>query len=286
MDYYAIINGQKKGPLDTIALIKQVRSGNIKPETEVSNSIDGQYAPAKDFPMLGEIFANQSFTDTAAPSYGKAKLSLGTSIKDGLDLWSRYALSFTIISAVILTITFSFSKTLLKISALADYPVIITYAVSLVTTFLYINFFGFILYAKRSQALNVGDIMAKIRSGIGATFLLAVILAIFPTANAFSPIIGIGAMVAFMVYATLGAFSPFLIFDKQLGMTKAYGQSSKNIRSGGSEAIGVVLTLVAINIIVAILPAIFFPDLFIFGLFISIPITVSSLAYIYDEVAA
>jgi hypothetical protein len=286
MDYYAIINGQKKGPFDTISIIKQIHSGAITPETQISNAIEGNYQAASGFPMLSEIFHNQTFVSGVEHPHAKTKLSLAKSLKDGIDLWSRYALSFIIISSAILALTFALSKALNKIPAVADYPAAGTYIVSLVTAFLYLNFFGYILFAKRSQALDIGKYISQTKSGFLATFIFAIILALFPTASAFNPIIGIAAMIAFLVYATLGAFVPFVIFDKKVGMAAAYAQSSKKIRSGGSEAIGVVLAIIAVNIVVAILPAIFFPELFIFGLFISIPITVSSLAYIYDEIGS
>lgn len=286
MDYYAIINGQKKGPFDTISIIKQTRSGAITKETQVSDSFDGEYKPAIEFPMLAEIFSNQEFTQSENKHHFAHHINLGKSLKDGLDLWSRYALSFTIVSGVILALAFGLNKALEKVVMVADYPLATTYIVSFITSFLYINFFGYILFAKRSQALNISKYLSQMKRGFLTTLMFALILALFPTASAFNPIIGIGAMVAFMVYATLGAFVPFLIFDKSSGMGKAFSQSSKTIRSGGSDAIGVVLTLIAINIVVSILPAIFIPNLFIFGLFISIPITVSSLAYVYDELGS
>jgi len=284
MDYYAIINGQKKGPYDTISIIKLIRSGSISGETLISNVYDGEYVPALQNALISEVFNNQQMTN---PNLGYDKhnhVTLGKSLKDGVDLWSRYALSFTIISGGILALTFTLSKSLGKIPAIADYPFVSAYVVSFITSFLYLNFFSYILFAKRSQALETKRYIEKMTSALSANLLFSAILALFTMANALNPVIGIGAMVGFLVFATLGAFVPFIVFDKKVGFGSAFSQSAKKIRKGGSETIGVVLAIVALNIVVAILPAIFVPNLFIFGLFISIPITVSSLAYIYDEI--
>ena len=193
-------------------------------------------------------------------------------------------LSFTIISGGILALTFSLSKTLGKIPALADFPFIAAYIVSFVASFLYLNFFSYILFAKRSQALETKKFAAQTKRALGSNIFFAALLALFTMTNALSPLLGIGSMISFLIFASLGAFVPFIVFDKKIGFGAAFAQSSKKVMGGGSETIGIVLAIIALNIIVAILPAIFVPNLFIFGLFISIPITVSSLAYIYDEI--
>ena len=284
MDYYAIINGQKKGPFDTIAVIKQIRAGAINTETLISSDFDGEYAPAGQNSLISEIFHNQQMTKPQNNHGHQQHLTLGKSLKDGLDLWSRYALSFTIISGGILALTFALSKTLGKIPAIADFPFIGTYIVSFIASFLYLNFFSYILFAKRSQALETKKFVAHMTRAFGSNIFFSVLLALFTMVNALNPLLGIAAMIGFLVFAALGAFVPFIVFDKKIGFGAAFAQSSKKVMKGGSETIGIVLAIIALNIIVAILPAIFVPNLFIFGLFISIPITVSSLAYIYDEI--
>jgi hypothetical protein len=284
MDYYAIINGQKKGPFDTISIIKMIRSGEIKPDTQFSDSYNGEFVSANSFPVIAEIFHNQEMAKPKNADYFHNSLSLSGALKDGVDLWSRYALSFTIISGMILATAFALIKGLSSFPALADYPFIANFFVSLITAVFYLNFFSFILFAKRSQALDITKYSAKMKAALGANIFFAAILAIFTTANAVNPLIGIVAMIGFLIFATLAAFVPFIVYDKKISFLGAFAQSSKKVIHGGADTIGVVLAIVALNIVVAILPAIFFPKLFIFGLFISLPITVSALAYIYDEI--
>jgi hypothetical protein len=284
MDYYAIINGQKRGPFDTISIIKLIHAGEVNAETPFSNAYNGEFVAASNFPLISEIFHNQEMANVKNEDYFYSGLSLGNALKDGVDLWSRYALSFTIISGAILAFAFALNKMLSNLLTIADYPFIGNFVVSFITGFLYLNFFSFILFAKRSQALEINKYSAKIKSAFAANILFATILALFATVNSLNPILGIFTMIGFLTFTTLAAFAPFLVFDKKLSFWKAFGQSSREIVQGGADTIGVVLAIVAINIFVAIVPAIFFPKLFIFGLFISLPITVSALAYIYDEI--
>jgi hypothetical protein len=284
MDYYAIINGQKKGPFDTISVIKLIHSGEINPDTPFSDAYNGEFIAANKYPLISEIFHNQEMAKPKNSDYHHSRLSLISVLKDGVDLWSRYALSFTIISGAILALAFALNKGLSNLMTIADYPFIGSFIVSFITGFLYLNFFSFILFAKRSQAVEIKKYSAKMKNAFTANLFFATILALLTMANTLNPLIGIGAMIGFLIFTTLGAFAPFIVFDKKLGFLSAFGQSSKKIAQGGSDTIGVVLAIVAINIVVAIFPAIFFPKLFIFGLFISLPITVSALAYVYDEI--
>jgi uncharacterized membrane protein len=94
------------------------------------------------------------------------------------------------------------------------------------------------------------------------------------------------AMIGMLFVATLTVFVPFLILDNDLSLGQALKHSIKRVLSSGVDNFGSVLALVGINIIAAILPSLFAPSLYFFGLFISLPITVAAFAYMYDSMFA
>lgn len=289
MDYFIVENAQKQGPYDLISLIKKVKSGKITAETMISVSEDGEFVPASSIEEVNTLLQEHGAGAQAeANPKGKkgGNITFIKSFREGVDLWARHVVSFVVISGLILSITFGLSVGLKKITFLAEYPSIGNFIVSFFATYLYILFFNYILYAKRSQAMNVSNIINMLKNNFGKVAIISAIFSLYAVAFGIDEKIGIVAIVIVTFLAALCAFVPFLIFDAELSLKDAVKGSMARSFKNGTDVFGVVLTLVAINLIVSLLPAFYSPQLLFFGLFISIPITTASLAYIYDELVS
>lgn len=289
-DFYVVIDGQKQGPFDIISMIRKVKNGVVTAETKIATSADGDFLPAKEVQQLGHLLeelGEKTAEGAAQPAQHKRpSLGLMGSFSEGGNLWLKYVLSFTILSGAILTIAFSLSKGLGKIDQIAQYPTIGYYIVSVITAFLYTIFFNYILLAKRNQASQMGVFFKTLGSKISSLLLLSAIFSVYTLGYGLNEVIGLAVLVVVLILTTFYIFTPFLIFERDMSFGQAARTSIKKVTKAGADNFGVILTLVAVNLIVAIVPAFFAKDLFVFGLFISLPITVSALAFIYDEIFA
>lgn len=283
MDYYINNNGIKKGPYDIVGIIKQIHSGAVTQQTQISNAENGEFISIKSLEAFGEVFENLQNFNRTREELAKHDIRLGEALANGAELWGKFALSFTIVSGLVLTFAFALNKSLASFPAFANFPFISMFITAFFTSLLYVNFFGYVLFCKRSQQVDPGRFSKKARNGLSASVTYSALIAACIALNGVSPVVGLVGIVGLLAFSTIAAFVPFLVFDNNSSFKMAFARSKLILLSSGSEAIGVVLAAVALNIIVAIVPAIVQPQLFIFGLFISIPITLSSLAYIYDE---
>lgn len=289
-DFYIVINGQKQGPFDIISVIKKVKNGVITSDTKIARGENADFVNANEIEEINTLLEEHGAGGkhiSATKSVGKRpNLSLKKSFTEGLNLWLKFVINFTVISGIILAVSFSLSKGLDKISLIAEYPTIGNYFTAFITTFLYIIFFNYILLAKRNQSTQIGSFFKIIGSRISSIALLAALFSVYTLAYGVNELIGLIVLIAILLVSTFYIFSPFLIFDRQMRSGKAMATSIKGVKNFGIDNFGVILALIAINLVVAILPAFIAKELFVFGLFISIPITVSALSFIYDEAFA
>lgn len=299
--YYIIVEGQKLGPFDIIGVIKKVKGGMVTPDTQVATSLDGEYKPASSYEDIASILNEHGVTEagtegapaaaaeggaTAAPASETTKLDLKKVLKDGIDLWSRNVVGFTIVSGLILSLAFAL-KAGFEGAIGENGPQFVGYYItSTIVSFLYILFFNYILYAKRSQAPDVKEFLESAKTRLGAILGMAALFSLYNLGYALGSFFGLIALVGMIIMVAVFAFAPFLVLDKSNGLAQAFKNSSARTFGSGSDNFGVIFALVALNLVAAIIPAFLAKELFVFLLFISIPITVSALAYIYDELFA
>ncbi|PIR33896.1 MAG: hypothetical protein COV36_01880 [Alphaproteobacteria bacterium CG11_big_fil_rev_8_21_14_0_20_44_7] len=286
MDYYVVINGQKQGPFDIIAIIKKVKTRQIAPDTLVADAANGNFMPATSFPEIATLLEEQVGINKASQMKEKRVLRLRKVLADGVDLWVRNVIGFTVGFATILIVAFALNGGLKKIQIFADYPSIGNYIISLLATTLYLLFFGYILNAKRSKAFSFEQTFIEVKKGLIPLGILSAIFSLYTIAFGVNQLVGLVSVVVLLFVVTMFSFVPFLIVDTSLGLGGAAKQSLKKVMGMGADNFGVILALIAINLVVALAPAFIDKNFFIFGLFLSMPITVSSLAYIYDELFA
>lgn len=284
MDYFVVIEGQKKGPFDIIMLIKKIKTGVITEETLVAPANGGDFLPANEIGEIRTLLEEHSGGGAQANELDhKPDLRLAKYFKAGVDLWANHVVSFTIFSGAILFAGFLILTSLKKISFIGDYPFIANYFSSFVSVILYCVFFYFILFAKRSQAAEVHSLLNGIKNRIGSIAVLAAVFSCYTLAYELGQLVGIVFLTALMFVVSIFTFTPFLVFDNNLGLGTALKSSAGRVTKLGADNFGVILFFVAINLLAAVVPVFIVPDLFVFGLIVSIPITVSSLAFIYDE---
>ncbi len=286
MEYYVVIEGQKQGPFDLLSLIKKVRNGTLTRETLVSDNLETGFRPAVDFEELKPILKQGSEVGVANRMPSASKFSLKDILSEGVDLWARRVVSYTIGAGSILAIGFAVSFTLKQVQILADFPVVINYVVSVLITSLFCLFFNFVLITKRAQEIDYKDIANAAKESLPRILIFSALFSIYTLLfgiNIKAGILGLGIV---LMVSTFLIFVPFLIQDAGMGLRDAARVSIDRVKTIGSEGFGVILALVAINLAVAVVPAMISKNLFVFGLFISIPLTTAAIAHVYDRVFA
>jgi hypothetical protein len=219
-------------------------------------------------------------------SQRKVTLSLKDVLAEGLELWSRKVIQYTLAAGVVLAIGFIIMFGLKEIQVFADFPTIVSYIVSIVIVTLFSMFFYYVLISRRNQEPDIKDIAMTAKKSFLRLFIFSMIYSLYTLPFELGLQAGLISLAVITVLTCFLIFVPFLIQDGDLTLKDAIRVSVDRTRTMGADNFGIVIALVAINLAVAIVPAIFSPNLFVFGLFVSIPITAAALVNIYDQVFA
>ncbi len=281
MDYYIVINGQKQGPYDLLDFIKKVKNGVINAETLASASPDGPFVRAVEFNELKDVFISETRQINRDVNIKPSNV-----LNDGIELWTRRVVEYTLLLGVIVVIGFLLLSGLKKIALIADYSYIADYIVSTVTVTLLGMFFYFVLLTKRSQDPGLSDIKDMVKGGVPRLLVFSAIMAISVVVFGINQIAGVLTIVVMLFVSSFLVFVPFLIMDHKMPLFRSIKLSLESFKVMTASNLGMVFIMVGINIFAAVLPAFLGSDLLMLALILTLPITVSVLAYIYDQVLA
>jgi hypothetical protein len=284
MEYYVVIGGQKQGPYDILSMIKKIKNGTVTAETLVSDNEKTAFRPATDFEEIKSLL-KQEKADVQRSQH-KVRLSLKNIMGEGIDLWARKVIQYTIGAGLILAIGFGVMNALKKIQILADFPTAVSYLVSVVVVTLFCIFFQYVLVSRRNQEPDVVEILKSAKKSFLKLFVFSAIFSLYTLPFELGMNAGLISLAVITFISCFLIFVPFLVQDENLSLKDAVRVSLDRTRTMGADNFGIVITLVAINLAVAIVPAIISPNLFVFGLFISLPLTVAALVHVYDQVFA
>lgn len=285
MDYYIVVNGQKQGPYDLLGFIKKVKNHVVTPDTLVATNEAGPFIPASQLDEIKEVLiAHHNIKPPSIQKEGSIKLS--RVIADGFDLWMRRVLEYTLLMGAIIVIGIFSLIGFKKIQLLADYSFLAEYLSGVITITLIGLFFYYVLITKRNQEPEFSEIGGIAKGAFPTLLIFAALMSlslIIYSINLFFSIVVVALM---LLVVSFLIFVPFLVVDHKMGLGRAIFVSLESFRSMSLSNMAIVFLLVTINIIAALLPVVLASNLGFLALLISLPITVSALAYIYDQVLA
>lgn len=284
MDYYIVINGQKQGPFDLLGFIKKVKNGVITAETLISTSPDGPFVPASQVDEVKEIVQTSDGPGPVSSSEGA--LATNRIFSDAVELWSRKIIEYTMMVGIIVVLGILFSITIKKIQFIADYSYIADYLTSVIIVTALGVFAYYVLLTKRNQEVDKKDISNLIQSVLPALIGYSMLISIAVVTFGINHLAAVITMLVMLVVLSLVIFVPFLVTDHRLKLGRAMVLSVNAAKSLGASGALVLASLVGVNIIAAALPALLGNDAAFIGLVITLPLTASALAYIYDQVLA
>ena len=281
MEYFILVDNIKQGPFDLITMIKKVKNGTLTAETMVSDNIGGLAKKASEFEDIADIIAEHSNPTIYSSGTGESlKMTFKTSFQEGLELWTRRIIDYTLIAMLIMAMGFGFQSMGQMVTG-GVFPVYIGTAFTMA---LFFEFCFYVLETKRSQKADLAEVTLVIKRTIAPFFGISLVISSFVLFYALGREVGFIATVIAMVALTYLIFMPFLATDGNMSIRRAAALSFQKVKSMGADNFGVVLAIIAVNLFAAILPAMANENLLGLGLFLSLPITFSAVAYIYDQI--
>ena len=282
MEFFILNEGVRQGPFDLIAMMKKVKNGTLTASSMVSEQVDGPYIEASHIQEVAGLIEEHSNPSSGNLDGHSLNMTLKASFQEGVELWVRRILDYTIAAGAIIAVGFglqTFIRPLVGVNSLVP-----SYVSAVLVMTLFFEFCYYVLETKRSQRVDVKDFLGVIKRTLPQFFVIALGLSAFVLAYAISPQIGLLATLVALVVMTVFVFTPFIATDSTMGVMRSAKLSFQKVTSVGADNFGVILAIVSINLFAAILPGMLLKDLLGLGLFISLPVTISALAYIYDQV--
>lgn len=282
MDYYILLDGVKQGPFDIITMIKKVKNGSLNLSSMVSEKAEGPFREARHLEEVANMIDEHSNPSTSTADAAKTRMTLKASFHEGLELWIRRILDYTIIAAVIIALGLG-AESMLK-TVFTNGNMIPSYIAAVVIMTLFFEFCYYVLETKRSQKADLGELLLVLKRTILPFFVLSLVLSLFVLVFGISAPIGFLASFGATVVLTFLIFTPFIATDSKISVLTAAKLSIRRVKSLGGDNFGVLLAIISINLFAAIVPILLGQHLLGIGLFISLPVTISALAYIYDQI--
>ena len=282
MEYFILNEGVKQGPFDVITMIKKVKNGMLTETSMISEQVDGPYREAVQVEEVAKLVREHANPSAGSVNSLNIKMTLAASFQEGIELWVRRILDYTVISGIIIAAGFGFKMIFLPFTGVVSiWP---TYISTVLVIALFFEFCYYVLETKRSQRVNMGDFLLVIKRTLPQFMGISILLSTFVLAYGISLQAGLVATLVVLIIMTVFVFTPFIATDSHMGVLRSGKLSMQKIMIMGLDNFGVILAIVSINLFAAILPGMLLRDLLGLGLFISLPITISALAYIYDQV--
>lgn len=267
MKFYIVDNGKKEGPFDLLAMIRKIRSGVVQTDTMIQT--EGQASPQEAFsiPKLQDIFQEKEEADAASANLTFRKHSLQSCLRGGWMFFQSNQISTVytgvfILALIMVTTLFHFA-----LSGFLRVPGYLAAAV--------LGFFGLSLYMFFILRMNRGQ-------PTDVDFMKTVVVDYFKPLITASGCIALAAsfgtillVIPGLFVLTMYIFTPLLIIDHKMEFWDAMETSRKLVLGSGIDNMGIIFALVVINFVGGLL--IFLPLLF------SLPVTMSALCEMYDE---
>ena len=282
MEYFILNEGVRQGPFDLIGMIKKIKNGTLTVNSMVSEQVEGPYIEAANIDQVAKLIEEHSNPSAGEGANGDLTMTLKVSFQEGVELWVRRILDYTLFAGAIIAVGFSLRaifQPMMGASSMFPY-----YMSSVVVMSFFFEFCYYVLETKRSQRVDIKDFIAVIKRTLPQFIGISLVLSLFVLAYGISTQVGLLATLVVLVVITIFVFTPFIATDSNMGVMRSAKLSMQKVTSIGADNFGVILAIVAINLFAAILPGMLLKDLLGLGLFISLPVTISALAYIYDQI--
>lgn len=272
--YYIITGNEKSGPFDIITMIKKIKNGTIKRDTQI---IEGESAPraAADIDELSEILLEAEGKETSVtPTFRNTNAHLD--LKRSLTIGWKFLLENQM--------SVAYAGALLAVMLVLGYglsyiPFLGYIAVFAAGYVLYSAYFIYALRAYRGQHIDIAYIMKKVMRNLHSLVITGLVATIVISA---SIALSVHITYYFMLLTIPGLFvwtglifAPLLITEGDMNFATAITLSRSRVKTLPIDSIGVLFGLVVINYMAAIC--------LVAPLIFTLPITVGAIVEIYEE---
>jgi len=284
-EYYIVTGKIRKGPYDTVHLVRKIRNGSLTAQTYLQQDEKDAPKPAKDWAELAEFFNEKKDERPAAMAeHGNfKKKSLGDVLQSGVRFLQRN-LNTTVFSGLFVL----FYILIVTIISFGLPPAAQTFAYMLCFVtghFMLSCYMLSVLRMARGQPVDATYLEGKILP-VMKSLLLASLFICIPsiiglailTSGLPKPVLGIGLfifVVPGLFTLAIYVFTPLLILDKGSDVWESMETSRKAVLKSGMEHAGIIYAMYVINFLAGL--CILIP------LAITLPITTGALTEIYDE---
>lgn len=272
--YYIITGNEKTGPFDIITMIKKIKNGTVKRDTQI---IEGESAPrsAADIDELSEIVLEAEGKETSVtPTFRNINTSLD--LKRSLTIGWRFLIEnqMSVAYAGVLL------AAMLVLGFVLSYIPFLGYiAVFAAGYVLYSAYFVYVLRTYRGQHIDLAYVIKKVSrnlhslvmAGLIATIVISASISLSVSISYYFLLLTIPGLFVWMGLI----FAPLLITEGDLNFATAISLSRERVKTLPMDSIGVLFGLVVINYAAAIC--------FVAPLIFTLPITVGAIVEIYEE---
>lgn len=277
--FYIIEEGEKTGPFDLVAMIKKIRNGKLKATDEVMNEEMEEPARADTLAALAPYFAEMdgASLNTDNGKQSLHKLDVAQLLRDAWVQFNEHQ-SMSIFAGagcfILLILSLIFTKALP--------PVLVTLLIAPLGGIMLAMFQVYVFYKVRGRAIDA-HFSGQFGSPRGKRLMLYIAgltLLCFGLPGLIALFIGsVGFLL--LIPGTLAyglfIFAPFIWAEEEenQNVKEMLGASKTWLLAQDVDSIGAILFIVAINFVASLV--------FLFPVFISLPVTMIALADIYDH---
>jgi uncharacterized membrane protein len=284
-EYYIVTGKIRKGPYDTVTLVRKIRNGTLTAQSYLQQDEATAPKPAKDWAELAEFFneKKEERPATAVELGVMQKKKLGDVLQSGIRFLQRN-LNTTVFSGLFV-LFFLLLATVINFGmphAVQTIAYMICFVLGHFTLSCYMLS---VLRMARGQPVDATYMESKILPVMKSLLLSslfvstpAIIGLALLTSGLPKAVLGFGLLiftVPGLFALALYSFTPLLILDKGMDVWDSMETSRKAVLKSGMENAGVIYALYVINFLAGL--CILIP------MAITMPITTGALTEIYDE---
>lgn len=236
-EYYIEHNGTKEGPLDLLTIMRRVRSGKIKPDTEIYINDAEISKRADSIDEISSFFVRL----LEGPQHARAlpgTPSMAELLRSGWSFTLEHNILTVYAGGMLLLLLMLTLALIGKVGVPAG--LFISWCLFMVMHNLY---FIFALRFFRGQPLGDDFINIQLAPVLLPIFLCSIMQAVIISAGITMLIIpGI-------IAATFFIFTPMILLDKHCTITEAFTLSYRMIRKAGTKHTGILFLLLALHLL-------------------------------------
>lgn len=263
-DYYIVTDGQKEGPLDMLTIMRRVRSGKIKPDTEIFIG-DSEFSKRAD--VIDEI-SPFFLRLLEGPEDARAlpdKASLGALLKAGWSFTIEHNIMTVYAGGMLLMILL---LTLVFASQMGLHAgIFISWCIFMI---LHNMYFVFALRFFRGQTFGDDFINQQLAPALAPILISSLLVAVM-IAGGIALLIVPGVLAA-----TFFIFVPVLLLDTHCTMPEAFKKSYRMVKSAGAQHIITLSILLALHLLCFVL---------IMPVPLTLPIIIAALCEMYEKLS-